>query len=58
MRGFAQIQNLVERVALKIVTEEKYGTGSMTPSDYPVPYFLQFPYPKYKSEEYEFDSYL
>jgi hypothetical protein len=51
MRGFAQIQNLVERTALKIITEEKYGKGTMTKSAYPVPYLLQFPYPKYRSEE-------
>ena len=51
MRGFAQIQNLVERIMLKIITEEKYGKGTMKSSAYPLPYLLQFPYPKYRNEE-------
>ena len=51
MRGFAQVQNLIERSLLKIITEEKYGKGKFSPFDYPVPYLVQFPHPQYKSEE-------
>lgn len=51
MRGFAQVQNLVERTIVKFVADEKYGPGKFSNSNYPVPYLMQFPYPKYKNED-------
>jgi len=49
MRGFIQVQNLLERAILQTITETK--TGNTSKVNFPVVYLQQFPYPKYKSEE-------
>lgn len=46
------MQNLLERALGKVVNEMKYGTMSEITKNMPVVYLNQFPYPKYKSEEY------
>jgi hypothetical protein len=52
MRGFIQIQNLIERSILKLIKETKTGSPFSQEKDgFPVVYLHQFPYPKYKSEE-------
>jgi hypothetical protein len=51
MRGFAQVQNLVERTMLKLVAQEKYGKDKFSNIDYPVPYLVQVPHPQHKAEE-------
>jgi hypothetical protein len=63
MRGFVQVQNLLERVIISTINEEK---NILTPpsmmtkpqftvygeKQFPVVYLQQFPYPKFRSEEY------
>ena len=58
MRGFIQLQNMLERAIISTVNEYKYSMnpGTMTAEAYddkkfPIVYLQQFPYPKYKSEE-------
>jgi hypothetical protein len=52
MRGFVQMQNLMERAILKLIKETKTDSRQTNQIDnFPVVYLHQFPYPKYKSEE-------
>ena len=52
MRGFIQIQNLLERALMNTISDIK-GTSRMNDNKkFPVVYLQQFPYPKYKSEEF------
>jgi hypothetical protein len=56
MRGFIQIQNLLERAIVKTVNESvAIGRQSVngTIQKFPAVYLQQFPYPKYKAEEYK-----
>lgn len=53
MRGFIQMQNLIERALIKVVTDmNKMPLDDFT-KEAPIVYLQQFPYPKYKQEEYE-----
>ena len=56
MRGFIQIQSLVERSILKFIMEQKQiakiNQRNMS-TKLPLIYLNQFPHPKYKKEEYE-----
>lgn len=54
MRGFIQIQNLVERSILKFIMEKKEKSRKNTNTlnkKLPLIYLNQFPHPKYKKEE-------
>jgi hypothetical protein len=54
MRGFIQIQNLMERSLISIINEKNKGTSNsqlFNENEIPVAYLKQFPYPKYKREE-------
>lgn len=58
MRGFVQIQNLLERAIISTINSEKVAKGNtrIKPEAYdneefPVVYLQQFPYPKYRSED-------
>jgi hypothetical protein len=61
MRGFIQMQNLLERALIKIVddmksttagrVQNKEGDEKQSGLKTPIVYLQQFPYPKYKSEE-------
>lgn len=54
MRGFVQIQNLLERSIMSTINSQKSGTLNSEAYDskkFPVVYLNQFPYPKYKTEE-------
>lgn len=51
MRGFIQIQNLLERALVKVVADMKQVPLDLNTKDAPVVYLQQFPYPKYKVEE-------
>lgn len=58
MRGFIQIQNLLERALMNTISDIK-GTSRMNDNKkFPVVYLQQFPYPKYKSEEFVFVIFL
>ena len=53
MRGFVQIQNLLERSIISIINEGKSVTNSeaYTLKEFPAVYLKQFPYPRYTREE-------
>lgn len=52
MRGFVQLQNLLERAIITTLADQKGTRMDMNdPMKFPVVYLQQFPYPKYKSEE-------
>nr|QNH67915.1 ATP-binding cassette transporter subfamily A member 1-like protein X3 [Brachionus plicatilis] len=51
MRGFIQIQNLVERSILKFIMEKKQKKINMMNKKLPLIYLNQFPHPKYKKED-------
>ena len=53
MRGFLQIQNLMERSLISIINAKKSKAINLKfdEQEIPVAYIKQFPYPKYKSEE-------
>ena len=60
MRGFVQIQNLLERAIITTINEEKAmnakNKGTRTAASYddkefPIVYLQQFPYPKYRAED-------
>lgn len=57
MRGFVQVQNLLERAIISTINEQKaiakggMSTASYKENEFPVVYLQQFPYPKYRAEE-------
>jgi hypothetical protein len=60
MRGFIQLQNMLERAIISTVNEYKFkmaptastmSSAAYNIKEFPVVYMQQFPYPKYKSEE-------
>ncbi len=57
MRGFAQIQNLLERAIITTINREKanqrpgLNSAAFDDKQFPVVYLQQFPYPKYRSED-------
>lgn len=54
MRGFIQMQNLLERAIVSTINEKKSGTmtsEAYNDKEFPVVYLKQFPYPKYHREE-------
>ena len=53
LRGFVQIQNLMERAIMKTINETLLMSREVMSKvqNFPVVYFQQFPYPRYKAEE-------
>ena len=53
MRGFVQIQNLLERSIISVINERKSVTSSeaFILKEFPAVYLKQFPYPRYTREE-------
>lgn len=60
LRGFAQIQNLLERALLTTMEEKSRNrrstmandqSNNANPKDIPVVFLQQFPHPKFISEE-------
>ena len=49
MRGFIQIQNLLERAIMTTLNETTQMANKI--QKFPVVYLQQFPYPRYKAEE-------
>ena len=47
------MQNLVERALIKVITDLNQQPLDYHTKDVPVVYLQQFPYPKYKYEEYD-----
>lgn len=53
LRGFIQVQNLIERAIVSTI-EESRGVTMMSQTkenSLPITYLQQFPYPKFKAEE-------
>ena len=54
LRGFIQIQNLLERALIETIQELKGTSTNKTTVEklaIPIAYLQQFPYPRYKLEE-------
>jgi hypothetical protein len=51
LRGFAQIQNLLERSIVTLISESKGTSTKNVAEKMPISYLQQFPFPKYKAEE-------
>jgi hypothetical protein len=53
LRGFVQIQNLMERAIMKTINETMLMSREVMSKvqNFPVVYLQQFPYPRYKAEE-------
>lgn len=51
MRGFIQVQNMLERALIRVVTGMRQLPLDDYTRDVPVVYLQQIPYPKYKVEE-------
>lgn len=49
LRGFAQIQNLVEKAIVELLNEKNNVTHDV--ETFPITYLQQFPFPKYKAED-------